>query len=347
MKAFRKQDAAPGLVLADINGPGGVAEAEVRLRVKSAGICGSDLHVDDWSRGYEWMEQHLPVTLGHEFSGEVIELGSAATRLSVGDRVTVWPGNSCFACNLCLGGYPDDCRNKTVPGLKRDGAFAAEVVVPETACFKLPDTVDFELGALTEPLCIGVLAVDTAQIQMDETVVVLGPGTIGQGLAIFARMAGAGRVIVVGMNDQHRLNTMGALGFSDRIDVAQSDLRETVRAIAPGGVDVVFEATGVARSIPDGLALLRKRGRMVLTGIHSEDASFNTTNFVRSKQRILSSHGSTPEIWTRVLRIMGRNPDLFRRMITHRLPLSQAQKGFDIARNKEASKVMLTPEEAS
>ncbi|WP_342641756.1 zinc-dependent alcohol dehydrogenase [Rhodoligotrophos ferricapiens] len=345
MKAVRKTSPEPGVRIEQVNAPRTLGPNDVLVEVAAAGICGSDVHVYEWTSGYDFMRDKLPLTLGHEFAGRVIERGAAVTTIDVGARVTVWPSSGCGNCAPCRRGEPENCLQKSTLGLMRDGGFARHVVVPEKACFSLPDGLDLDLAALTEPLCVGAQAVDVGQVRFGDTVVVLGPGTIGQAIAQFARKAGAAKVIMVGFNDGPRLAVCEALGFGHRIDLAEQELAATVSAIAGGPVDCVFEATGVAASIRDGLGLLRKGGVLVTTGIHARPVEVDLTDFVRRKLQLRGSHGSRPAIWEKVLRVLGESGESFRPMITHRLPLDEAVEGFELARRKEASKVMLMPQD--
>ena len=315
MLAIRKIAPEPGLTAQNVNAPGPLAAGEVRIDVAAAGICGSDVHIYEWTDGYDWMRKALPVTLGHEFAGIVAEVAPGVTDVVVGQRVTVAPSIPCGACRACRASTPELCTSRTALGLTRDGGFAPQVNAPALNCLPIPDHVDM---------------------------VVLGPGTIGQGIALLARAAGA-RVILVGRNDALRFETLLALGFGDLIDVAEQDLPATVRTLTGGKVDKVFEATGAPSSIRDGLSILRDGGILVTAGIHAKPAEFDITDFVRQKQQIRASHSSARRHWDVVQAIMAANPEQFRPMITHRVGLAETIEGFELAHRRVASKVMVFP----
>lgn len=345
MLALRKTAPAPGLELTEAPLPGPLAENEVLIAVSATGICGSDLHVDEWTAGYEFMVPLLPVTLGHEFSGRVEAVGPSVRSVSVGDRVTAWPSAPCGVCRPCKSGKPQNCSNKRTVGLYRDGAFASHTVARESGVFVLPDGVDLELAALTEPLCVGARAVEVGEIRQGHKVVVLGPGTIGQAIAIFTRFSGAISVAVAGFNDGPRLSVLNALGFADTFDLSDaSSAADFFERCA--GADVVIEATGRASSITDAMRLLRNEGILVLTGIHAEPASIDLLEIVRRKIQIRGSHGARREDWARVIETLAHNGEAFRPMITDRLPLSRAPEGFALAKGRRASKVLILPDEA-
>lgn len=342
MLAIRKTAPEPGLTAQNVNAPGPLASGEVRIDVGAAGICGSDVHIYEWTAGYDWMRQAMPVTLGHEFAGIVAAVAPDVTDVVVGQRVTVAPAIACGACAACRASTPEFCTARTALGLTRDGGFAAQVNAPALNCLPIPDHVDMEIAALTEPLAVAARAVETGELRLGETVIVLGPGTIGQGIALLARAAGA-RVIVVGRDDAVRFETVRALGFTEIIDVATQNLREAVQQIAGGKADKVFEATGAPASIRDGLSVLRDGGILVTAGIHARPAEFDITDFVRQKQQIRASHSSMRRHWDVVQKVMAANPEQFRPMITHRIGLGETLDGFRLAHDRIASKVMVFP----
>lgn len=342
MLAIRKTAPEPGLTAQNVNSPGPLAAGEVRIDVVAAGICGSDVHIYEWTAGYDWMRQAMPITLGHEFAGTVAAVAPDVVDVAVGQRVTVAPMIACGMCRACRAFTPEMCTVRNLVGLTRDGGFAAQVNVPALNCLPIPDHVDMEIAALTEPLAVAARAVETGEVRLGETVVVLGPGTIGQGIALLARAAGA-RVIVVGRDDALRFKTLRALGFSQLIDVAEQDLTEAVRTFTGGKADKVFEATGAPSSIRDGLSILRDGGILVTAGIHARPAEFDITDFVRQKQQIRGSHSSVRRHWDVVQTLMAANPEQFRPMITHRVGLKQAIDGFELAHRRVASKVMVLP----
>ena len=342
MLAIRKTAPEFGLTVQNVNAPGPLAPGEVLITVGAAGICGSDVHIYEWTAGYDWMRQAMPVTLGHEFAGTVAAVAPDVTDVEVGQRVTVAPAIPCGRCRACRASTPELCTARTTLGLTRDGGFATEVNVPALNCLPIPDHVDMEIAALTEPLAVAARAVETGEVRLGETVVVIGPGTIGQGIALLARASGA-RVIVVGRNDAIRFETLRALGLNNLIDVAEQDLKTAVQQIAGGKVDKVFEATGAPSSICDGLSILRDGGILVTAGIHARPAEFDITGFVRQKQQIRASHSSMRRHWDVVQTLMTADPEQFRPMITHRLGLAQTIEGFELAHDRIASKVMILP----
>lgn len=343
MLALRKRQPNFGLELEEAPQPSSPGTGEVTLRVEHVGICGSDVHAYEWTDGYGFMTPHLPVIMGHEFAGRVVAKGPGVA-LTEDAMVTVIPMVACGTCPACDRGDQRNCQRRQSIGLTRDGGFARHVTLPATNCLMLPEGVDSELGAMTEPLGVGCEAVLTGEVGLGDTVLVMGPGTIGQAIALFARAAGAGRVLIAGRADAPRFDVLRQLGFTDLLDVAEAPLRDLVmQANAGHPVDIVIEATGYPPSIIDGLGVLRTAGVLVVAGIHPGPVSLPLTDFVRSRHQLRATHGCARPTWDRVLGMMARAPELLRPMITHRLPLERGLEGFELARQRAASKVMLRP----
>lgn len=339
MKALRKTRAAAGLELADVAVPEARSADEVLVRVVATGICGSDLHVDDWTPSYGFIANSLPVTLGHEFVG-VVEGGPLAGR-----RVVVRPSVTCGVCAACSAGRHDACERRTGIGMTRDGAFAPWVSVPRRNCVPVPDGLGDELAALAEPLSISMQALRVAGELRGQRVLVMGPGTIGQGIAVLARRAGAALVVVSGRDDAVRLDALRRMGFEARVDVAAQPLAQATAAYtADGPFDVVFEATGVPETINEALPLLRRNGIVVVTGIHARPLALDLTALVRRQQQLRGSFRPPESDWPEALALMEALGETLAPMVSHVLPLSRGLEGFALAHGKQASKVLLRPE---
>ncbi len=343
MLALRKTTAGFGLEMQETPRAHPPGPGEVVVRVEAAGICGSDVHAYEWTGGYEFMVPKLPLTMGHEFAGRVIRTGTGSG-FHEGDRVSVIPFVACGHCAACRADDARNCLDREGIGLTRDGGFAAEVRIPARCCVPLPDAVDAELGALVEPLGVGAEAVLTGDVGLGDTVLVMGPGTIGQAIALFARRAGAARVLISGRADAPRFDVCRALGFAELLDVAEAPLAEQVMAATGGrAVDVVLEATGVPATLNEGLSVLKKGGTCVVVGIHAGALTLPLTGFVRMRHQLRASHGAERRTWDRVIAHLAGAPEAFRPMITHRMPLERGIEGFELSRQRAASKVILSP----
>lgn len=339
MKALRKTAAAAGVELAEVAMPTIDSPDDVLVKVSATGICGSDLHVDDWTPSYAFITASLPVTLGHEFVG-VAQIGPLAGR-----RVVVRPSVTCGRCAPCLRGHHDGCENRTGIGMTRNGAFAPWVRVPARNCVPVPPNLSDELAALAEPLSISMQALRVAGDVAGQRVLVMGPGTIGQGIAVLARRAGAAQVVVSGFDDAARFEALERMGFDALVDVSKQTLSAGTATFTGGTpFDIVFEATGVPETINESLALLRRNGIVVVTGIHARPLALDLTSLVRRQQQLRGSFRPPESDWPEALALMGELGDVMAPMVSHVLPLSRALEGFALAHGKQASKVLLRPE---
>ena len=338
MLALRKTAPYPGVELVRTPLPPSPAPGEVIIEVAAAGICGSDLHIDEWTPSYAFLTQCLPVTLGHEFAGRISAVGQGVEGWRIGDAVTVKPSAPCGKCAACLDSRPDDCTNRRAVGLHQDGAFAPYVTCPAGQLLALPPGMDPILGALAEPLSISAAAIRNGEVRRGQRVVVFGPGTIGQGCALLARRAGA-EVTVIGHNDAARFATLRNMGFDRLIDLAD----DPAALNSTGPNDVAIEAAGAPAAVNLAIAALRLRGTMVAVGIHAKDVPIDLTQLTRRQLSLVGSARGTHDIWLETIAALGENPDLFAKMVTHRLPLTQALEGFAAGHRREASKVLLLP----
>ena len=328
MYSLRKIQPGKGLSLTETTAPTAPGPGEVLLRVSSAGVCGTDLHIDEWTSSYHFLTAALPVTVGHEFSGEVATLGEGVEGLAPGQLVAVRPSVTCGVCAACAAGNPDGCVTRRGIGVTRDGAFAPWVLVPARNCVPIPAGVSAEVAAMAEPLTVSHEAVRMGGVAPGDRVLVLGPGNIGQGIALFARAAGARQVVVAGHGDAARLQVLRQMGFEDLVDFAETGGMEQGLApyLAEGPFDVVIEATGAAAVINPALVALKPHGVLVVTGIHAAPVPIDLTAMVRKHQQIRASYRAPERNWPLVVDYMRSHQDTLRHMITHRVPLADASR---------------------
>jgi threonine 3-dehydrogenase len=344
MIALRKLAAAPGLELTDIAEPSAPGEGEVLVEIEAAGICGSDVHIYEWSGGYEFIVPSLPVTLGHELAGRVCAIGPGVDDLTVGQGVIVIPSVTCGVCPSCRAGDYDNCVDRRGIGMTRDGGFTRRVLAPARNCLKLPAGFDPTIAALCEPMVIGARAVEVGGVQPGARVLIMGPGSIGQTIALMARNAGAAEIVIVGAHDEGRLTVLNALGFERTADIANGGLQA---AAGTAEFDVVFEATGVPSVVQQGLSLLRREGVLVVAGIHPRPAEIDLNDLVRRQQQLRGTQRGKRRNWEKAAQFVIAQGARLAPMITHTVPLARALEGFELARQKQASKVMVLPGEGS
>lgn len=343
MKAIVKRTAEPGVEIMDIEKPS-VGESDILVKVLAGSLCGSDVHIYEWTAGYEWMP--MPVVLGHEFAGEVAEVGELAKGIVAGDRITALPSMPCGECEFCRMGNVGNCRQRFVLGLSRHGAFAEYMLIKGGAeVLKIPDNVSNEEASLCEPLAITLNGIDLSDIKPGQTAAVFGPGPIGLLTVQLLKTAGAGKIIVTGTSaDKRRLDIAKQLGADIVIDVDQGDPVAQVKK-AVGKLDYVFEATGIPQTISQGLQLLKRGGKVMVMGIHASPASFDPIDLVRQSKSLIGVYGYDRNTWLRVLHLLSNGKINIAPIITHRLPISRGIEGFDLAVSRTAAKVVFVPGE--
>ncbi len=274
MKAWRKIAPAPGAEAARVEIPR-VSGNEVLVKVKAAALCKSDVDVVEWTDLVRRGKFPLPVTLGHEFAGEVVEVGPAAKRVRKGDRVCGETHNPCGVCHTCRTGNQHVCRNGMgVLGRSMNGCFAEYIKIPEIMAIRLPDRIGFVQGAVMEPLATALHSLQKGRV-WGETVAVLGVGTIGQMAVALAKAMGAAKVFALGRSDA-KLEWSRRLGADVVIDSRKEDLVEVVMRHTGGvGVGAVLEMTGNQDLINQAVAALRVAGRLVQVGMVEKPLTFD------------------------------------------------------------------------
>lgn len=342
MRAWRKLAPGTGASLVEDFEPGPL-RGELRLAVEAVGICGTDLHIVDWHGGYEGMARAMPVTLGHEICARVL----AGEGMSPGTRVVVRPSVTCDGtCGHGGKNHEDLCTRRHGIGIYRDGGFCREMAAPLRNCVPVPPDMPSAHAALAEPLTVAHEAVRNAAPAAGDDVLVLGPGPIGLGAALFAREAGA-NVTIVGRDDTERLGIARRLGFSRMIDTANRTLAEALAERgAPARFAAVIEATGAPPVLAAALPCLGRRGRLVIAGIHPATAQIDVTQLVREHQSLIGTYRAPVAAWPVVLDWIARNPDLAETLISARLPLRRIEEGFDLMRRRAVAKVIIEPEAA-
>ncbi len=236
---------------------------EVLIRVSRVGICGSDLHAYHGAHPYI----SLPVVPGHEFSGQIAEMGNQAKGLVHGQRVTVEPSLVCGKCKNCTSGRYNICTELKVIGCQTTGAMADYLVVPASKVLPLPDSLSDDQGAMVEPLAVGVHAVHKAELQPGYNGLILGAGTIGLMTMQAARALGAGKIIISDLLDE-RLDLARELGADVVVNPEKQDLDEVLQThFGTDRADVIFECVGHPASIQTAIQFARKGSRIILAGV--------------------------------------------------------------------------------
>lgn len=346
MQSLAKTRAEPGLEFINIPEPVIQNESQVIVEVKSAGICGSDLHIEAWTPQYDFMKNRLPVVLGHEFSGVVHKTGHSKNGFNGGERVVVYPVIFCGSCQQCKSGFESRCLNRNALGVTLNGGFSRLVLVPAKNCIKIPDNIPFDIAALVEPLSIGYRAVKTANLKKNAKVIIFGPGTIGQSILINCLWQGITDICVVGFRDNTRLQRCLELGASHIIDASEtSNLTGLAKEISNDALfDFAFEATGKAITISDALACLGKEGILTCTGIHDIPATVDITHLVRNRLQIRGAHSSNRKNWDDVIELIASDPKKVTPMISSVVSLNDSLTAFSELKSRTSTKIIIHPE---
>jgi L-gulonate 5-dehydrogenase len=311
---------------------------EALVRVETAGICGSDLHMFDGSNPYA----NFPRTQGHEFSGRVVAFGGSYDGpVKVGDRVTVEPLLWCGDCYPCRHGRPNCCERIKVLGVHTDGAFADLIAVKTRALFPA-GPLDAELTALVEPVSIGMQVVTRGQVTGEDTVAIYGAGVIGQAVLVCARDRGA-RCLVVDKIPS-RLALAKELGADAVAEAGKDDVPMLIKEWSNGdGPAVAVDATGAPAVIRAAIDAVAPAGRVVIVGISEGEVSIPVITFSRKELTVLGSRNNAG-VFGAALDLVQRLNDQLRVLITHRYDLSQAQDALTLALDhpQHAQKVLLT-----
>lgn len=339
MLAISKPAAREGLALieAPVPEPG---PSDVLIKVKRSAICGTDLHIYRWDA---WAARTIrpPMIIGHEFAGEIVELGADVTRpLRVGQRVSgeghIIDLNSAAAR---AGRFHLDPGTRGV-GVDRDGAFAEYLAIPAFNVVPLPETVTDEIGALLDPFGNAMHTAQQFEL-MGEDVLITGAGPIGAMAAAIARRAGARSVVITDIND-YRLDLAARLADVRPVNVAREELADVMAAEGvAGGFGVAMEMSGAPQAFAQAVDALAAGGRLAMLGIPAQAMEVSWSQIILKALTIKGVYGRQMfETWRKMFAFLDRGLEL-ERLITHRAAARDFQTGFDAALSGQAGKVVL------
>jgi L-iditol 2-dehydrogenase len=343
MKGLFKTAPGKGNISIDEKPTPAIQPDQVLIKVKAAGICGSDIHIYNWDTQ---LPMNPPMIIGHEFSGIIEKTGTNVKDWSVGDRVTAEPTfSNCGKCQYCNSGAYNMCPERKVLGFYTDGAMAEYTVVPAKRLHRIPDSIDFTEGAMIEPFACCVHCVsEVTDISFNDTVVISGPGAIGLLTLQTCKVIGC-KVIMLGTDaDEERLRLASDLGADLTINVFQKSYESIVREFTSGiGADVAIECSGAPAAVDMNINLLKKRGQFTQIGLFGKPI---TVDFEKISYKELIVRGTFAQKWsawrTAIQLLSEKKVDL-KPLISDVLPLDDWQKGFDKLNRKEGLKIILTP----
>jgi len=322
-----------------------IGDNEVLVQVKACGICGSDVHGMDGSTG----RRIPPIIMGHEASGVIVEVGSKASGLRSGDRVTFDSTVYCGKCRFCRMGRINLCDNRRVLGVScedywQHGALAEYVAVPEHIVYVLPDDVTFEQASMVEPLSIAVHAAGITPISLNDTAVVVGAGMIGLSIAQVLRSAGCGRIIAVDVN-QWRLDLAREVGADISLRSDEVDVPAEIMKLTSGlGADAAFEAVGISETVNVAAQSLRKGGNLTLVGNVSPKVELPLQAIVTREIAVRGSCASNGE-YPACLELIAQGRINIDALMSESAPLSSGAQWFQrlYEAKENLMKVVLAP----
>lgn len=338
MHALVKARAAAGIDLQDIAKPT-PGPNDVLIRVKRSAICGTDMHIYNWDA---WAQKTIPVPMavGHEYCGEVVEIGSEVAGFKPGDRVSGEGHITCGHCRNCRAGRRHLCRNTVGVGVNRPGAFAEYVVIPAFNAFKLPAAIDDEIAAILDPLGNAVhtaLAFDV----VGEDVLITGAGPIGIMAAAIVRFIGARNVVITDIND-YRLDLARKMGATLALNVTRDKLDDAMKQLGmQEGFDVGLEMSGNAAALRDMLRTMHHGGSIAMLGIPPNEVAIDWNEVILKGLTIKGIYGREMfETWYKMVALLQSGLNI-RPVITHRLPYTQYQHAFEIMGKGQSGKVVM------
>ena len=323
-----------GFVLKNVKKPV-VGEKDVLIRVKSVGICGTDLAI--YKRTYKIP---LPRILGHEFTGVIAAVGKEVTGLSEGDRVTSEINITCGKCYYCTHGMPTHCISRTAVGISRDGALAEYIVVPAKNIHKLPENVDFDKGTFIEPLAAAIQTFRMSPVSEEDVIAIYGSGKMALLISQVAKVLGATKVIVIGRNNK-KLQLAKELGADVVVNVNEEDPVKAVKAEGHNvGADIVVEATGNPDVLENAIKMTRSRGTLALKSTHGISTPINVTEIV---VRELKLQGSRCGDFPSAIKMLKIGKIKVEPLISEIYPLEKVSDAFSAALSSRTIKVIVHP----
>ncbi|QHE52270.1 L-threonine 3-dehydrogenase [Pontibacillus sp. HMF3514] len=342
MKALVKHERAKGAQLQEVDIPK-IGDLDVLIKVKATSICGTDLHIYNWD---EWSASRVnpPYVFGHEFSGEVVEVGSKVSKVNVGDYVSAETHIVCHQCPQCLTGKFHICENTQIIGVDTNGCFAEYVALPEENMWKNPDTMSTDIASIQEPMGNAVHTVLNGDVA-GKNVAIIGCGPIGLMAVGVAKAAGASQVLAFDLNP-YRLELAEKMGATTIVNSKEMDPVAKAKELTDGhGVDVVCEMSGHPIAMDQGFKMVTNGGRVSILSLPVKPVTLDVTNDIVFKGIEVQGIAGRKmfETWQQVSRLLQSNQVDVTPIITHHLPMEDFEKGFQLMNEGKCGKVVLHP----
>ena len=338
MKALVKKEATAGIWLEEIPEPT-IGPNDVLIKIDKTAICGTDMHIYNWDA---WARKTIPVPMavGHEYCGHIVELGSEVRGLAVGDRVSGEGHITCGHCRNCRAGRRHLCRNTVGVGVNRPGAFAEYLSIPASNAFKLPDSISDDVASILDPFG-NATHTALAFNMVGEDVLITGAGPIGIMAVAIARFVGARHVVITDVND-YRLELARQMGATRSVNVQRETLDQTMRDLGmQEGWDVGLEMSGNTAAFRDLLRTMHHGGSVALLGIPPEETAIDWNQVIFKGLTLKGIYGREMfETWYKMASLLQSGLDLTP-VITHHLPIQEYPQAFNIMGSGRSGKVIL------
>lgn len=338
MKSLVKAKNEVGLWLEDTAMPS-IGHNDVLIRVKKTAICGTDMHIYNWD---EWAQRTIPVPMvvGHEFMGEIVEIGSEVKGFGAGDRVSAEGHITCGVCRNCRAGNRHLCRQTEGIGVNRAGAFAEYISVPAFNVYKLPDEISDEIASLYDPFGNAVHTA-LAQDMVGEDILITGAGPIGAMAAAISKHVGAQNIVVTDIND-FRLDLAKKLGATRTVNIQKEKLEDVMGELnMTEGFDVGLEMSGAPAGFNQMLDVINHGGRVALLGLLPNGAGINWDNVIFKGLEIRGIYGRRMfETWYKMSAMIKSGLNI-EPIITHRMKADDFADGFELINSGHTGKVIL------
>ena len=338
MKALVKKYAKPGLWIDEVPVPE-VSHNDVLIKIKKTSICGTDVHIYDWD---EWSQHTIPVpmVIGHEFYGQVVEVGSNVEGFQPGDLVSGEGHIVCGVCRNCLAGRRHLCPNTSGVGVNRSGAFAEYLCIPASNAWHVAPGLNTDIVSIFDPFGN---AAHTALsfILLGEDVLITGAGPIGIMAVAIARHAGARHIVITDVN-QYRLDLAMKMGASMAVNVTTGNVKDAMKQLGmKEGFDVGLEMSGNGKALNEMIEVMFNGGKIAVLGIHKTDTSINWEKVIFHGLTIKGIYGREMyETWYKMTAMLQSGLDLTP-IITHRYHYTEFEKGFEAMKSGNSGKVVL------
>ena len=338
MRALAKLTPGPGLTLTKVKKPA-VGHNDVLIRITKTAICGTDIHIWKWD---DWAQKTVPVPMhvGHEYVGEIVEMGQEVRGFAIGDRVSGEGHITCGYCRNCRAGRRHLCRNTVGVGVNREGAFADFLVIPAFNAFKIPEGISDDLAAIFDPYGNATHTALSFNL-VGEDVLITGAGPIGIMAVAIAKHVGARHVVITDVND-YRLGLAMKMGATRAVNVAKQKLTAVMAELGMvEGFDVGMEMSGVPSAFQDLLANMNHGGKVALLGIPPPETAIDWNQVIFKGLEIKGVYGREMfETWYKMVAMLQSGLDLSP-ILTHHFPVERFEEGFAAMLSGQSGKVIL------